>query len=233
MKKYFYISIFNIINISKYIYKIYNWILFSLLITLIISFNVIKIPYFFKIFFLNKFFLFTILSTQLIIVFLISNFINIINTKNIILLFIIYSILKGIFISNIFLIYTYNSIKISFLICNIIFYIMSIIGYNSKNNLIKIENFSSLLIIITIISIIINIILKNSLITYIISYINILLFSALILWDIKKLREIELNVIKNNNKNKYSILGALILYLNFINLYLFILELSGIKIIKK
>lgn len=233
MKKYFYISIFNIINISKYIYKIYNWILFSLLITLFTLFNVIKIPYFFKIFFLNKFFLFNTLISQLIIVFLISNFINIINTENAILLFIIYSILKGIFISNIFLIYTYNSIKISFLICNIIFYIISIIGYNSKNNITKIGNISLLLIKINIIITIINIILKIYLITYIISYINILLFSILTLLDIQKLKEIELNATKSNNSNKYSILGALILYLNLINLYLFILKLSGIKIIKK
>ncbi len=226
---------FNSNNINKYINKIYNWMLFSLLITLSISWYIIKIPFFSEIIFLNKLFLLTLLTTQLFIIFLISNLINKININIIILVYILYSVLTGISISNIFLIYTYSSIIISFLICNIIFFIMSFIGYTSKIDLTKIGNISLVLITGTIISTILNIILKSSFIVFINSYINTLSFYILIIWDTNKLKEIGKNIIENNNYKKikkYSILGALILYLNFTNLYLLILKLSGNKIIK-
>ncbi len=224
MKKYLYY------NINKYINKIYSWILFGLLITLFISWYIIKIPFFLEIIFFNKLFLLTILVVQLLNIFLISNLINKININSIMLMYILYLILTGISISNIFLIYNYISIIISFLICNIIFLIMNYIEYIIENDITKIGNISLILIVGSVISTIINIILKSSLIIFITSYISILSFTILIVWDIQKLKEIGKNIINNNEKiKKYSILGALILYLDFINLYLLILKLSGNK----
>ncbi len=226
---------FNIKNISKYINKIYIWMSFGLLITWFISWYIIKIPFILEIIFLNKLFLLTLLTTQSLTIFLISNLINKIDINTIILIYIIHSILTGISISSIFLIYTYSSIIISILICNIIFFIMSFIGYKLENDLTKIGNISLILIIGTIISTIFNIVLKSSFITFITSYINILSFYILIIWDTNKFKEIGKYIIENNNYKKikkYSILGGLILYLNFINLYLLILKLSGNKIIK-
>ncbi len=231
MKKYSYYFYKNTVNnINIYINKVYNWVLYGLLITFFTSWCIKKIPFFKKIIFFNKLFLFTFLINQLIIIFLLSNVINKLRTNIINLLFIIYSILIGILISNIFLIYTYYSIKISFIICNIIFLIMSLLGYKSKINLTKIGNISLIFIINIIINNLINILLKSSFIIWITSYLGILSFCILISWDNQKLKEIGICISKKNKKlKKYSILGALILYLDLINLNLLNLKLIGIK----
>ncbi len=238
MKKYSYY--FYKLNINKYINKIYRWMSYSLLITSFISWYIIKIPFILEMIFFNKLFLSTILLSQLIIVFILSNIINQITIKIATLLFLIYSILTGISISSIFLIYTYSSIWVSFFICSIMFMIMTFWGYKSKIDLTKVGNISLMLIIGTILSTLLNIILKSSIIIWSTSYIGILSFCILISWDTQKIKEIGKNILNKNNNDynneefkKYSILGALILYLDFINLYLLILKLSGIKNNKK
>ncbi len=221
-------------NIKFYISKVYAWMACGLLITSFISWYITKIPFILEMMFFNRIFLFTILISQIIIVFILSNMINKISVNTAILLFIIYSILTGISISSLFLIYTYSSITISFFVCSLMFSLMSIWGYYSKSDLTKIGNISLILLIGMIISTLINNILKSNLIVWITSYLGILSFCILIAWDTQKLKEIGLNILNNNDNNneqlkKYSILGALILYLDFINLYLIILKLAGIK----
>ncbi len=236
MKKYSYnyYNFTNNNNIKNYINKVYNWMSCGLLITSFISWYITKIPFVLEMIFFNRLFLFTILISQLMIVFILSNMISRISTNSAILLFILYSILTGISISSIFLIYTFTSVTISFLICSLMFMFMSLWGYNSKIDLTKIGNVSLMLLVGTILSTIINSIIKSNLIIWITSYLGIISFCILISWDTQKLKEIGLNIINDKDDydeqlKKYSILGALILYLDFINLYLLILKVSGIK----
>lgn len=236
MKKYYY-NIYNSATntINNYICYVYGWMSCGLLLTSFISWYTTKMYFILEMIFFNKLFLLTILMSQLIIVFILSNMINKISINVATTMFMIYSILTGLSISSIFLIYTFSSISMTFLISSLMFAIMSIWGYTSKQDLTKLGNISLMLLTGIIISTIINIWLKNNLIIWITSYIGILSFSILIAWDTQKLKEIGLNISQDNKEQikKYSILGALMLYLDFINLYLLLLKLIGIKINNK
>ncbi len=240
MKKYSYkFYNLNINNMNNYMSRVYAWMSCGLLITSLTSWYITKIPFILEMIFFNRLFLFTILITQILIVFIISNMINKITVNKATILFIIYSILTGISTSSLFLIYTYSSITLVFVISSIMFAIMSIWGYISKNNLTNIGNIALMLLIGIILSNIINFFLNSTLIVWITSYIGILSFCILIAWDTQKLKEIGINIIKENydynyeQLKKYSILGALILYIDFINLYLLIIKLVGVRLYNK
>ncbi len=232
MKKYSYYYYDSSINtIHSYIYNVYGWMSCGLLLTSFTAWFTTKIPFLLEMIFFNNFFLFTILITQLIVVFILSNMVNKIPANFAITLFMFYSILTGLSISSIFLIYTYISITTTFLTTSIMFGIMSIWGYSTKQDLTKIGNIALMSLIGIIISTILNLFLQNTYLELIISYVGILSFSILIAWDTQKLKEIGHYITNEYDEQfrKYSILGALILYLDFINLYLLILKLVGIK----
>ncbi len=232
MKKYSYYNYDNTTStIYSYINNVYGWMSCGLLLTSFTSWYTTKIPFLLEMIFFNKLFLFTILITQLMVVFLLSNMINRLSANFAITLFMFYSILTGLSISSIFLIYTYTSITTTFLTTSIMFGIMSIWGYSTKQDLTKIGNLALMCLIGIIISTIINIIIQNSYLVLITSYLGILSFSILIAWDTQKLKEIGNYITSEYDEQfrKYSILGALILYLDFINLYLLILKLIGVK----
>ncbi len=236
-KKYYNNNYFEKTNkntLITYISNVYAWMSFGLLITAFTSWYTIKIPFILELIFLNKFFIFILLILQLMIVLILSNSINKLTAKTAIILFILYSILTGLSISSIFLIYTYSSICTSFFITSIMFAIMSIWGYTTKKDLTEIGNLSLMCLIGILISSIINIWLKNSYIIWVTSYISIIIFTILTAWDTQKLKEIGNNIIikHNDQLKKYSILGALLLYLDFINIYLLILKILGIKLDK-
>ncbi len=217
-----------------YMSNVYAWMSFGLLLTALTAWYTIKTPLMLELIFLNKFFIFILLILQLMIVLILSNSINKLTAKIAILLFIIYSILTGISISSIFLVYTYSSICTCFFITSIMFAIMSIWGHTTKKDLTKIGNLSLMCLIGILLSSIVNIWLKNSYIIWATSYISIIIFTILTAWDTQKLKEIGNNIIINHNDQlkKYSILGALILYLDFINIYILILKILGIKLNK-
>ncbi len=232
MKKYSYYYYDNSINtIYSYINNVYGWMSCGLLLTSFTAWYTTKIPFLLEIIFFSKLFLFTILITQLIVVFILSNMVNKLPANFAIALFMFYSVLTGLSISSIFLIYTYISIATTFLTTSIMFGIMSIWGYSTKQDLTKIGNLALMSLIGIILSTILNFFLKNNYLEYIISYIGILSFSILIAWDTQKLKEIGHYITNEYDEQfrKYSILGALILYLDFINLYLLILKLIGVK----
>ncbi len=222
-------------NLFIYMSNVYGWMSLGLLLTAFISWYTTKIPFILELIFFNKFFIFILLISQLIIVLILSNYINKLTAQNAIILFIIYSILTGLSTSSIFLIYTYSSIFISFLVTSIMFAIMSIWGYITKKDLTQIGNLSLMCLVGIIISSILNLFLQNSYIIWIISYINVIIFTILTAWDTQKLKEIGNNIIlkHKNQLIKYSILGALLLYLDFINIYILILRIIGVKINNK
>ncbi len=232
MKKYSYYHYSSTIsNVYSYINNVYGWMSSGLLLTSFTAWYITKMPFILEMIFFNKFFSFTILIVQLIVVFILSNMIHRLSANLAITLFMFYSILTGLSISSIFLIYTYTSIATTFLTTSIMFGIMSIWGYSTRQDLTKISNLALMLLIGIIISTTINFFLQNSYMVWIISYFGILSFSILIAWDTQKLKEIGNYITSEHDEQfrKYSILGALILYLDFINLYLLILKLIGIR----
>jgi hypothetical protein len=146
-------------------------------------------------------------------------------------LFIIYAIITGISFSFILLAYTPGSVLGVFLSASAMFGVMAFMGYTTGKDL---SGFGSILrmgVIGILIAMVINFFLKSSQMDYIISIIGVMVFTALTAYDVQKLKRIgegiEYEGVSANDTKKMSILGALTLYLDFINLFLFMLRLFG------
>lgn len=143
-------------------------------------------------------------------------------------LFFGYSALNGVTLSVIFLAYTEASIASTFLVTAVTFGAMSIYGYTTKRDLTTIGNFLVMGLIGFLIASVVNIFLANEAIYWITTYAGILIFVGLTAYDTQKLKRMAVSVGADNEAaRKASILGALRLYLDFINLFLLLLRVMG------
>ena len=143
-------------------------------------------------------------------------------------IFLLYSTLTGISLSTIFSIYSNGSIASTFFISALTFGVMALTGYTTKTDLTKLGSLLIMGVVGIVIASIINVFLGSSLMHYIISIIGVLVFTGLTAYDVQKIKNIG-NQIEQGNENsqKMMIMGALTLYLDFINLFLMMLRLFG------
>lgn len=148
-----------------------------------------------------------------------------------VLLFVIYSALNGISFSFILLSYTSGTILACFLSAAAMFGLMAFMGYTTKQDLTKFGRILFMGLIGIIVASLINLFMGNSTLDYIISFIGVMIFTGLTAYDVQKLKNIGAGIqyadVPASDVKKVSILGALNLYLDFINLFLFLLRLFG------
>jgi uncharacterized protein len=145
------------------------------------------------------------------------------------IVFVLYSILNGVTLSAIFFVFTADSISNVFFITAGTFAAMSAYGYFTKKDLTKLGSILIMALIGLIIASVVNIFLNSEMLYWISSYVGVLIFVGLIAYDTQKLKK--LNVVVGNegtdDDKKEAIVGALTLYLDFINLFLFLLRIFG------
>jgi FtsH-binding integral membrane protein len=146
-------------------------------------------------------------------------------------LFMAYAIVNGISFSFILLAFTPGSVLGCFLSASAMFGIMAVMGYTTSQDLTKFGRILMMGVIGVLIALVINYFLQSSQLDYIISIIGVMVFTALTAYDVQKLKRIgegiEYDNVDVNNVKKMSILGALTLYLDFINIFLFLLRMFG------
>lgn len=171
---------------------------------------------------------FIIMLAPLGFVILMSRGFNRFSSSVITLFFAIFSVLMGMSLSFIFLMYTLGSIYMTFAIAAGMFGIMAITGYTTKTDLTKFGSIMMMGVVGLIIASIVNMIMNSGTMDYIISFIGVLIFTGLTAYDVQKLKRIGSgNMYGNENYKKLLIMGALTLYLDFINLFLFLLRFFG------
>lgn len=144
------------------------------------------------------------------------------------LLFGIYSLINGVSFSFIFLAYTTASIYKTFIIAAGMFGIMSVLGYTTKVDLSRFGSIMMMGLFGIIIASIVNFFMKSAAFDYIISIAGVVIFTGLTAWDVQKIKRLgESTSFAGDTYNKLSIMGALTLYLDFINLFLFLLRFFG------
>ena len=143
--------------------------------------------------------------------------------------FVGYAVLNGVTLSCVFLAYTSASIATTFFITAGTFGIMSLFGYFTKADLSGWGKLLSMAVIGLVIAMVVNMFLRNSVLETITSFIGVLVFVALTAYDTQKLKQLALLGVTEGEEtsNKASILGALTLYLDFVNMFLFLLRLFG------
>ena len=143
-------------------------------------------------------------------------------------IFILYSTLTGISLSTIFAIYSTSSIATTFFVSSLTFGIMALTGYTTKTDLTKMGSLLMMGVVGIVIASIVNMFIGSSLMDYIISIIGVLVFTGLTAYDVQKIKNIGSQIDQGSETaQKMMVLGALTLYLDFINLFLMLLRLFG------
>jgi hypothetical protein len=144
------------------------------------------------------------------------------------LIFLLYSILMGLSLSFIFLAFTGASIAKTFVITSGMYGAMAFVGYTTKTDLSRFGSLMMMGLIGIILATVVNFFLKSPAMDYIISFIGVLVFTGLTAYDVQKLKRIGTSATEQGDTlRKVTIMGALTLYLDFINLFLFLLRFFG------
>ncbi len=144
------------------------------------------------------------------------------------IMFLVYSIINGVLLSSIFLVYEIGSIGTTFLVTAGTFAAMAVVGTITKKDLTKMGNILLMALIGIIIATVVNLFLHNSTMDIIISILGVLIFTGLTAYDAQKIKQMaEAADAVDNTTQKLAVLGALSLYLDFINLFLYLLRFLG------
>ena len=138
--------------------------------------------------------------------------------------FLLYSFVSGLTFASIFVFYAIDSIMLIFLVAAIIFALMAIIGYTTRIDLTKMGTYLFFALIAVLVVMLINVFLNNSMVTMIVSIVCVLIFIGITAYDVQKIKMLENSGLPKEN---LAIYGALDLYLDFINLFLHLLQLFG------
>lgn len=174
----------------------------------------------------NKILFWGLLIAQLGVVWVMSARVNQFSLKTLSTLFMLYSVLTGITFSIYFFIFTAESIASTFFITAGTFGAMSLYGYFTKTDLTKIGNLCIMLLVGIIIASLVNFFLKSETLYWVVTYIGVAVFIGLIAWDTQKIKALS-QMDDTEHTQKWAILGALTLYLDFINLFIMLLRILG------
>ncbi|MDE6716301.1 MAG: Bax inhibitor-1/YccA family protein [Muribaculaceae bacterium] len=156
----------------------------------------------------------------------ITSAINRISQTTATLLFYLFAVVNGLTLSVIFFAYTMQSIAFTFLIAAGVFAAMSIYGYFTKNDLTRMGSFLFMALIGLIIATVVNIFMHSTMLYYIVSFAGVAIFIGLTAWDTQKIKQMAA-MTPGESVSKLATIGALSLYLDFINLFLYLLRFFG------
>nr|WP_260264079.1 Bax inhibitor-1/YccA family protein [Elizabethkingia ursingii] len=208
--------------------KVYGWMSLALVVTGLIAYLVAGSETLITAIMANKLLFYGLIIAEFGLVIWLSARITKMSTTTAIAAFMGYAVLNGLTLSLIFLIYTFSSIALTFFVTAGTFAVMSIYGYVTKTDLTKIGKIMMMLLVGIIIASLVNLFLKSPMIYWITTYVGVAVFVGLIAYDTQKIKNyfLELNG-DESLMGRMAIMGALTLYLDFINLFLFLLRLFG------
>ena len=216
-------------GLQTYMAQVYGWMTVGLLLTAFIAWYAANSSAFMELLYTNRIFFFGLVIAQLAVVFVLSGLVNRLSAGVMTTLFMLYSVLTGLTLSSIFIIYTASSIASTFVVTGGMFGGMSLWGYTTKRDLSGWGNMLFMALIGIILASLVNFWLKSEALMWAVTYIGVVVFVGLTAYDTQKLKNIgeQIDVRDSSNLRKYSILGALTLYLDFINLFLMLLRILG------
>lgn len=217
------------INMPGLMRDVYAWMAIALVITGFTAYTVAGSPLLLGLVFSSKFGMWGLVLATVALVWHLSASVGRMSLKKATAMFIIYSILNGLTLASIFVVYTMTSIASVFFITAGTFGIMSVYGYVTKADLTKMGNICLMGLFGLIVATLVNLFFDNTLLQTIIAYAGILIFVGLTAYDTKRIRELAFtyNARATDEGQKVAIMGALTLYLDFINLFLYMLRIFG------
>ncbi|MDR3646848.1 MAG: Bax inhibitor-1/YccA family protein [Candidatus Babeliales bacterium] len=215
---------------SSFLSKVYGWMTVGLALTASVAYYISSQPKIVAAIFNNFAVILVLFFVQIALVAALSFYISKMSFSLAALTFIGYSILSGVTLSSIFLVYTQSSIAVTFFVAAGMFAAMALYGYLTKSDLSSMGSFLFMAVIGLAIALLINMFLKSEMFDYIISGIGVIIFSLLTAYDMQQIKLIGSQMsLAGEDQSKISIICALKLYLDFINLFLYLLRFMGKK----
>jgi len=213
-------------RVGAFLSKVYGWMFGGLLITAMTAFAVATSPTLIETLILNRIVFWGLLFAQLGVVFYLSARVNHIAPGTAAALFILYSGLVGVTSSVILLIYTGSSIASTFVIAGGMFGATAIFGTLTRKSLAGVGHFMFMGLIGLILASLVGFFWQSDALQFVISIVGVVVFTGLTAWDAQRLKQMAV-ALPDGRVGSYAVVGALSLYLDFINLFFFLLRLMG------
>jgi FtsH-binding integral membrane protein len=210
---------------SAFLQKVYGWMFIGLAVTAVVAYTIASSPALLQLF-SNQLLFFGLILAELGLVFYLSAKVQTLAPNMAMLLFIIYSALNGVTLSFILLIYTGESIATTFMVTAGMFGAMALYGSTTERSLAGVGQFLFMGLIGLILASIVGIFWHNDALQFLITVVGVIVFTGLTAWDAQRLKQMAATV-PDERMGSYAVVGALALYLNFINLFLMLLRVLG------
>lgn len=208
--------------------KVYVWMTLALAITGFTAYGVATSPGLMQAIYTNPILFWGLIIAEFALVIGVSAAINKLSLTTATLMFILYSVINGALLSYMFILYTASSISTVFFITAGTFAAMAFIGYTTKTDLSSWGKILLMALIGLIIATVVNVFIKSTMFDMILSYVGVLIFVGLTAYDSQKIKQMLLQAPDaGESAQKVALLGALSLYLDFINLFLYLLRIFG------
>ena len=208
--------------------KVYTWMTLALVLTGLTAYGVATSPGIMMALYSNSALMWGLVIAEFALVIGISAAINRLSLATATLMFVAYSVINGAMLSSIFMIYTAASIASVFFITAATFAVMALIGYTTKTDLTSVGKLLFMALIGLVIATIVNMFIGSSTMTLICSYVGVLIFVGLTAYDSQKIKNMLMQAPDaGESSQKLALLGALTLYLDFINLFIYLLRIFG------
>jgi uncharacterized protein len=214
------------VRVTAFLSKVYGWMFLGLLVTAGTAVVVASSPALIETLILNRILFWILLFGQLGLVFYLSARVDKVSPVTAAVLFMVYSGMVGVTSSVIFLIYTGASIVSAFMVAGGTFGAMAVFGSLTKRSLAGVGQFMFMGLIGLIIASVVSIFWFNDVLMFVINVVGVLVFTGLTAWDAQRLKQMAV-ALPDGRVGAYAVVGALSLYLDFINLFFFILRLMG------
>lgn len=213
---------------GEFIRRVYNWMGLGLALTAFVALYTTSNHYLVSLIFGNSLVFFGLIIAELALVIVLSAAISRLQASTATLLFFVYSAMNGLTLSVIFLAYTRASIASTFFVTAGTFAVTSLYGYTTQRDLSSWGSFFFMGLIGIILASVVNIFLNSPMIYWVVTYAGILVFVGLAAYDTQKLKQMALGGFGDEETaRKGAVMGALALYLDFINLFLMLLRVIG------
>lgn len=208
--------------------KVYLWMTLALMITGITAAGVSNSPNILALIYSSQVVMWGIIIAEFGLVIYISARLEKLSLSTATTLFALYSILNGVMLSSIFLLYSTAIISKVFFITAGTFGVTALYGYATKKDLSSLGNILFMALIGLVIATIVNVFMKSAMFDLILSYIGVIIFVGLTAWDSQKIKHMMMvQQDADESAQKLALIGALSLYLDFINLFLYLLRIFG------
>lgn len=218
------------VRVNSFVRSVYNWMAIGLGITGVVAYGVANSPGAREIVFGAPLVFFGLIIAQLVMVYMISARIQRMQASTATMLFIVYSALNGVTLSSIFLAYAQAAITSTFFVCAATFTACSIYGWTTRRDLTTMGGFLTMGLIGIVIASLVNMFVQSNAVSAIVSYVGVLVFVGLTAYDTQDIKNMALSQpgdLDAGTVRKGAIIGALKLYLDFINLFLMLLRIFG------